>query len=136
MVWGPKVVDADLLKILNLVAAVLSLSGSSYMIYSGLKVASPKPALLKLILTTAIADFIYSISNLMSTFQTESTVDTMCYIEAGVRACSFVMSVFYVTCISVLCYKSLMPRNTFNQNLFFRRVLILGFIICCYLITL
>ena len=59
MVWGPNVMDADLLKTLNLIATILSLLGSSYMIYSCLEVASPKPVLLKLILTTGIVDFIY-----------------------------------------------------------------------------
>jgi len=114
----------------NNIATALSFAGSIFMIYHCLKTSAPRSVTMKLILSIAIADFLYSISNLMSAFQGPSGVTPFCYLEAGIRAFTYVLSIFFASCLGILCYKTVVKGMDFNQELFFKRSLYVGVVYC------
>jgi len=136
-VWGNNVQGADLLKTLNGIAASLSFFGSFFMCYFCLRIR-PRTVSLKFILSIAIADVFFSIANLMSEFEYPSSngVNLFCGIEAFIRAGSYVLSVFFASCIAVLCYKTSALTIKFDQETCFRSALYIGGIIVLILAIL
>jgi len=126
MVWGPNIEGVHFLYGLNLVTTTLSLGGSIFISYYCFKAPSPRSAALKLLLGIGISDFFYSISNLLSAFQNEEN-GPLCHIEAFIRQFSFILSIFWATCIAILCYQTTKTEKLFNQERFFRRMSYIGF---------
>ncbi len=122
--------DANILWILDLTATIFSLFGSIVMIFSCLKTPSPKGFSLKFITTIAFANFLYSISNLLSNFEKnndQSDEIDLCSYEAVLRQFSYTLLIFLSTCIAVgTCY-SLNQLN--NKTLFFYSSVVTGLVI-------
>ena len=115
----------------NNIATALSFGGSIFMIYHCLRTPQPRTVTVTLILSIGVADFLYSISNLMSAFQDAGPkVSPLCYAEAALRAFSYVLSIFFASCLGILCYKTVVKGLDFNQDAFFKRSLIVGVIYC------
>jgi len=126
---------ANVLWWLDIVATTLSFFGSLWMIFCCLRAPSPKSLSLKLIAVIGIADFLYSIANLMSNFQTpEQSLEPdeldLCAIEALLRQSSYTLSIFFSTCIAVASYYSVNLTKRFNKTLFFLIALLLGIAVC------
>lgn len=132
MIWNPDTPNIVLLYTLDLIATTLCFSGSLMMIFFCFKAPSPKPAYLKFIFAIALSDFLYSFANIMSMFEGHS-LDIPCYIEAFIREFAFVLSVFFTSCIAILCHKSLKYEDMFDQNVFFRRAAPIGIIATFFL---
>lgn len=136
MVWND-VENGGLLRNANNIATYLSFSGSIFMMYHCLRTPAPRSVSVKLILYIATADFIYSVANLMSAYEDLGPkVSTFCYIEAFLRAFSHVMSIFFATCLAIVCYKTLAKGMRFDQELFFKRFTWLGVIFCTLQVSL
>jgi len=85
---------------------------------------------LKFILAISIADFVYSLTNIMTTFQVLHTTFTLCGIEAIIRQSSFILSIFFATCTAIASYKASIPQSKFNRKNFFTFSVIVGPIVC------
>jgi len=136
MVWND-VHHGDLLKNTNTLATGLSFAGSIFMIYHCLRVPSRNSVTVKLILSIALADFIYSIANLMSAYEDKGPqVSAFCKAEAVLRAFSHVMSIFFASSLSVICYKSVSRGRAFDQEQFFKISSLIGALYCLLQIIL
>jgi len=134
MVWDPSLDHVDLLYKLNLVSTGLSLAGSTTMISLCFKTKN-KTVAWKLIIAIALSDFFYSISNLMSVFENDDN-GLFCHTEAFIRKFSYIYSIFWVTCTAILCYKTSKLFNYFDQQKFFNRAAVTGFLICSLIVIL
>jgi len=122
-----------LLYYVNLIVTFLSLGASYWMSYFCLK-SYHASASLKLILCIGINDFFFSISNLMSSLSSHNTV--ICYTEAVLRQFTSVLALFFASCTAVLCYKTMKLAQNFDQQRFFKKILVIGPLICiCYNIS-
>ena len=134
MVWGPNVEDSGNLFVINLVAAFLSLAGSTWMTFFCSMKPQPWTISMKLILFIAISDIVYSIANIMSAFQdADPSVSSLCFIEGVLRSCSFVLTLLFATCLGVVCCKSSNFNNHWSHNdqdKFLMKILIFGAITC------
>jgi len=128
-----EVTGKEVLWWLDLIATVLSFVGSLWMVVCCLRAPSPKSLSLKLIAAVGIADFLYSIANLLSNFQVSGTSgsdeDDLCSLEAILRQVSYTLSIFFSTCIAVASYLSMSPIKRFNRSLFFMSTVVLGIVI-------
>ena len=130
MVWN-NVEQASLLRNVNNIATGLSFIGSIFIMYQCLRTPSPRSVTTKLILSIGIADFIYSIANLMSSYEDLGpTVSTLCSAEATLRSFSFLLSIFFASCLGIICYKTLSRGPNFEQERFFERSLYVGVLYC------
>ncbi len=130
MVWNDTE-HADLFRNVNNIATGLSFVGSIFIMYQCLRTPSPRSVTIKLILSIAVADFIYSIANLMSSFEDLGPiVSTLCSTEATLRSFSFLLSIFFASCLGIVCYKTLSRGPHFDQETFFKRSLYIGVIYC------
>ena len=114
---------------LDLIVTILSLCGSLTMFYLCLRIRSPLVLSLKFILAISIADFFYSISNVLSNFESPSTRN-LCKVEAIVRQCSFILSIFFSTCVAIASYKGSESHTKFNRSSFFCKAIMLGPLLC------
>ena len=112
----------SILYYVNYIASVLSLLGSLILIRSCYKDPN-KTTTLKLILGIALADFMYSITNIMSQFE-EDQVSTLCQIEATLRTISLDLGLSMTTSIAIFCYRAIKEGSAFNQTKFLRYVII------------
>jgi len=117
---------------LDWVATILSLLGSIVMGYISFRVPPPLTTSVKFIRAIAIVDFLYSLANVISAFETKATAH-ICYIEAIFRHSFFITSVFFACCVAIVSYKSFLPESNFNQKLFFQRAVIFGPLINIFL---
>lgn len=129
--------DAQLLWGLDLLATSLSFFGSLWMILHCFKAQSPKSLSLKLIAAIGCADLLYSIANILSNFQKDelfsenTSMFDLCVVEAILRQVSYVLTIFFSTCVAVASYSAACPRRKrFNENLFFWFSLFIGLAIC------
>ena len=129
MIWHPEIPDGVFLFVLDLAISFISFIASLLMCIYCIRTMSTKSASLKLILAIAISDFVFSISNIMSAFEDSQKMTTLCYIEAVLRVSSFILSIFFTTCIGILCYQACSFSNTFNQRTFFKAALAIAFTI-------
>lgn len=139
MTFPDSLPHVTLLKDLNFIAVGLSFLGSLYIIYHCFKTKASLPASSKFILAIAITDFFYSVSNLMSGFQSKAEnqkpeqIAPFCQWEAIIRFSSFKLTLLYATCIAISCYKSSQIGKRFDQDQFFRKSLIAGVVVLTYL---
>jgi len=129
--------DAHLLWWLDLLATTLSFFGSLWMILHCFKAPSPKSLSLKLIAAIGCADLLYSIANILSNFQKDELFIEnagwldLCVIEAVLRQVSYVLSIFFSTCVAVASYSAACSRRKrLNETLFFLFSLCIGLAIC------
>jgi len=130
MAWGRHIPEVDTLYKINGFATLLSLLGSLYMVCCCMRTPSPKSASIKLILALAWSDLFYSIANIMSQLETDGPVNLFCKIEGTLRAVSYIPSLFFTTCIAVLCYKTTRYGKNFKQERFFRITVSLISVFC------
>jgi len=117
MVWNPDVEGSESLFIINCIASFFSLIGSLLMTYFCCRIERPWSIPTKLVLSIAISDIFYSIANIMSAFGDQGTsVNLLCYTEAVIRACSFVTTLLFATCLAVFCCKSTNFDIAWSQN--------------------
>ena len=125
------------LYILDLIVTILSLCGSLFMIYSCLKLPSSKSVSIRLILGIASADFLYSISNAISNFESDSPItENLCMIEATIRHNSFFLSIFFATCTAIVSYKASDRENKFDKDEFFSSAIIIAIFVGIFLTIL
>ena len=106
----------------NCIATILSLFGSFTLIYSCCK--DPiKNTILKLIFGVALADFIFSIANIMSQFE-DDQVSAFCQIEAMLRTFSLDLGFCMTTSIAIFCYRAIREGSEFNQTRFLKYVIV------------
>jgi len=107
----------------------LSIIGSLWMCYICSRVPGSKTVTLKLICAIAISDFFYSVANYFSRFVARD-MPMKIKMEATIRHSSFLLSILFSACIATVTYKSSVPFGGFNQRQFYRRVIIIGPLIC------
>ena len=105
---------------LNFGVAVASLIGSSWMTIFCLRTERPRPVSLQIILAIALSDFIYSIANVMSYFESHFD-NSYCITEGFFRQFSYMSTIFWTSCTALLCYKTSLSERKFNQQLFLKR---------------
>jgi len=127
MVWGPTV--PRFLYTINAVGTGLSLFGSFLMMCYCLRVKRSQSISVKFIMAIAVADFFYSMANLMAAFE-DDTNGPLCHLEAITRQFAFTLSIFFATCTARLCYKTSIIETAFSKNRFFKRSVTLGLTIC------
>jgi len=119
---------------IDFVATLLSIFGSLWMIISCLRMPSPKSLSLKLILAIACSDFMYSLANVFSNFQQETGMG-FCKVEAVIRQCAFVLSIYFSTCTAIASYNAAYPRRQLNKaTSFFFVAVIFGFLLCILMV--
>ena len=104
----------------NYIASILSLFGSLTLIYFCYKDPNEN-TILKLIFGIALADFIYSIANIMSQFESDE-MSSLCQIEATLRVFSFNLGLCMTTSIAIFCHRAIKEGSEFNQTRFLRYV--------------
>jgi len=114
----------ELLYPLDWIATILSLLGSLIMGCLTLRLPPPHTTSTKLILAISIADFFYSLSNVISAYETPES-DVMCYFEAILRHSSYMSSVCFACCVAIVSYKSFLPETNFNPQSFYTKAIIL-----------
>jgi len=119
---------------IHCVGTGLSLIGTIWTIYFCLKVGVRKYVSYKLIFAITLSDFFYAISNLLASFAGPS-LNILCHIDAFIRVCSFTLSLFFATCLSLLCLFTVKYGSKFNEDSFFKKCLILAVIMCIWLTT-
>jgi len=136
MVWNPDLPNVKLLYSINCITTGLSLIGCIATCIFYFRARFSSNISLRFVLAITLADLFYSISNLMSAFEGQ-TMNNLCYIEAFIRQCSWILSVFFATCLSILCCKaSSKNKHNFNQGAFFKKSLVIGFLICAILTSM
>ena len=110
----------------DLITAILSLIGSLSIAYSYYE-AKTRTTILKLIFGIALADFMYSIANIMSLFE-NTEIDVFCRAEATIRAFSFNSGLTFTTSIAVFCYRAIKEGSELDQSKFLRRTFMLSII--------
>jgi len=131
--YAPK--ELALVHDVNYVVSVLSFFGSIWMIYFCLKNPAPRSTSLNILLAIACSDFVYSICNIMSEYES-AEVDGFCKFEAFIRHASFVSGIYWTSCTAILCYKTSTYANAFHQSAFFKKALALNiFLILSILIV-
>ena len=124
--------DANILWTLDFIATIFSLFGSITMIFSCFQTPSPKSLSLKFITTIGFANFLYSISNILSNFEEngQSSEFDLCSFEAILRQFSYTLLIFLSTCVAVATSSSIRSINQFNKKtLFFYSSVVIGLVI-------
>ena len=129
MVFGPDVPGSSVLYVINCIASTLSFTGSLLMAYFCYKAPAPRHVSLKFVLAIAIADFFYSVANIMSAFEDKESVTPLCYVEGVVRVTSFMMTLYFTTCLAITCCRTSHLQKKRNHEIFFRKCVLLGAII-------
>ena len=113
------------LRILNISITGLSLLSSSWMILrcSGKELA--KSISLKVFLSIAVSDFIYSTSNVIATFE-NGTNETLCSTEALIRRIFMTCSMFWITFTAILSYKASALHSASKQTAFFEKACLIN----------
>jgi len=125
MAWQLETKTGLFLYISNLAVTILSLCGSLWTCYFCIKAGSGKNTSLKFIVAITCADLLYSLTNLMSAFESPSW-EYLCYFEGLVREFSLQLTLFFSSCLAILCYKVTKFGTEFDQEKFFRNSLILA----------
>jgi len=116
----------------NLIPTIFSLAGSFWMSYRCLKTPAPRSPALKLILAIGISDFLYSLCNLLSSFNFESE-DFLCKVEGFLREFSAMLTIFFSTATAILCYLDTRMNGRFHQAGFFRKSFWVSFSLSLFL---
>jgi len=119
----------DELRGIDRLTTLLSLISTLWLIYICFKIPSPKTITLKFICAIAISDFFYSIANALSGLQQRDTY-LLIKIEATLRQSSFLLGVFFATCIATITYKSTISDRRFRQTWFYNATIVIAPIFC------
>jgi len=136
MVWNSDVEDVTILKQINTIVTILSITGSLWATYYSSKTLSAANVSVKFIFAITISDFLFSIANLMSIFEDKTLNTPFCHVEAVIRQSSWILSLFFSTALAVFCYKSCNKGYSFDQSQFFKQSLMLGGLLCLIMTTL
>jgi len=133
MVWNGQ--DATLMKDLNIIISFFSLIGSIWMSYFCLSSQRIKSVLYQFIFSIALTDVVFSLVNFLSLFQAfnQSPVEPLCKIEAILRFWCWRFSIVFPAAIAFLCYKNSsdeFAQDNFDQNKFFKQILVIFSVIC------
>jgi len=113
-------VNVKMLVVLDWIASGLSLISSLVLFYLCLRVPSPKTTSVKFILALAVADFFYSLSNILSNFLINGSSDnTLCFIQGAMRHSSFILSVFFSAGVARVSYLSALPKEHSRLSTYF-----------------
>jgi len=115
---------------LDLVVTTFSIFGSLFMLFLCLRMRRSLTLSLKFILAISIADFFYSLANVISNFEVVPYTTGLCLFEAVIRHCSFLLSIFFSTCTAVASYKASFPNKKFDQGSFFVLNTTIGSLLC------
>lgn len=116
----------------NCIASALSFLGTLWTFYYCLKIRSPGNITLQIIVTITTADFLYTVSNILSLFQTDSE-SFLCALEAPFRELSIRLTLYFSTCLAIFIERCTKYGGNYDQNLFFRRALMGSALIIIYL---
>ncbi len=130
MIPNADIPNAQFLYVLDLVVTTFSIFGSLFMLFLCLRMRRSFTLSLKFILAISIADFFYSLANVISNFERRPDTIGLCLFESIIRHCSFLLSIFFSTCTAVASYKASLPKQSFNQNRFFFLNVTIGTLIC------
>jgi len=125
MINNPNARGYEILYPLDLVATTLSILGSLCMYFFCLRIPGPLNISTKFILAIATSDLIYSLSNVLSNFETSET-HRLCIFEASLRHVMFVLSIFFSSCLAIVSYKISLPRDNMKIRLFYRLAVYIG----------
>ena len=128
MVFNKENPASSSLLIINLVVTTLSLMGSGWMSIYCFQIRN-KDIPTKMILTLAISDFFYSISNVLSAFEPDEDVSTMCTIEGFIRAAFYSISNFTTSWIVIYCVIFLRRDSSMNDEYYFRGTLAISILV-------
>ena len=128
MAWQLHTFEGLLLYIANLAVTVLSLCGSLWTCYFCIKAGPGKNTSLKYIVSITCADLLYTLTNLMSAFEDESW-EKLCFTESVLREFSLQLTLFFSSCLAILCYKVTKYGAKFDQQKFFKGSLILAAVV-------
>jgi len=130
MIPNSPVPEANLLYNIDLVITILSVIGSLVLCFLCLRVPSPTTLSLKFILAISIADFFYSIANVLSIFE-EKTTFKLCWTEANIRQVSFILSIFFSACTAIAFYRGSTGTHKPQAQLqFFKKCVTICPLIC------
>ena len=130
MIPGSSIPEALLLYKIDLGVTALSLCGSLLMCFFCLRLPSPTTLSLKFILAMSIADFFYSIANVLSNFEGINT-QKLCWVESNIRQVSFILSIFFSACTAISSYRRPTGiEKSHNQAHFFKKCVIIGPLLC------
>lgn len=118
MINDPNFRGHDILYPIDLVATILSICGSICMYCLCIRTPGKLNISTKFIIAVATADFAYTISNVLSNFETRETT-RLCYLEASLRHVAFVLSIFFSACLAIVSYQSTLPRNNMRLRSFY-----------------
>jgi len=130
MIPNSPVPEANLLYHIDLVITILSVVGSLVLCFLCLRVPSPTTLSLKFILAISIADFFYSIANVLSIFETNMTFK-LCWTEANIRQVSFILSIFFSACTAIAFYRGSTGTQKIQSQLqFFKKCVTICPLVC------
>ena len=112
--------NSSLLFTLNIIATSLSLLGSAWMSSFYVRLKGTKSAALRFILAISLADFFYSLSNLMSAFDNQEDM-AFCKLEGFIREFSIITSLFLASFTGILCFKDSKYGYSFDKTGFFKK---------------
>jgi len=122
MIPDAKIDDKTFWLVLDLTVTFLSFSGSLLMSYYCFRLPSPTSTSIKFIFATAIADFFYAISNVLSNFESRAN-PSLCQTEAMIRSSSMFLSILFTTCAAIVSARA---SVSYNSRRFLRNTLFIG----------
>jgi len=129
MIPNANIEGASFLYIIDLIATILSFVGSLTMCYLCLRMKAPRTISHKFILAISVADFFYSISNILSNFETKDTTK-LCFIEGFIRESAFILTIFFSTCTAVASLRIFWANSDSENKSLSRSALIIGPALC------
>ena len=115
----------------DIVATTLSIAGSLFMSYFCLLLLRYSPSVhVKIVLSIAISDFLFSVANAMSNFEKGEGVGPLCKSEAIIRQIGFFMTIYFTVVAAVFASKVSTLQTEQSKNKFFKSAVCYGFLIC------
>ena len=117
--------------IIDLVVTNLSIVGSLLMSYFCLTLLRYSPSVhVKIVLFIAIADFLFSVANILSNFEKNDEIGLLCKSEALIRQTGFFMTIYFAAVGGVFASNiSKLPTDECKDK-FFKKAIGYGFLIC------
>ncbi|RZK13863.1 MAG: hypothetical protein EOO43_17235 [Flavobacterium sp.] len=135
MVWdSQKGINSQHLFIINCVGTGLSIIGTIWSGHYFIKIGGYRNTSLMLIMLIMLSDFFYAVSNILTIFDGPAPERrAICYADAFIRTWSYTLTLFFATCLSIFCYKSVNNAGKFDDKRFLRNCVIIGVIFCIWL---
>ena len=112
-----------------MICTIFSILGSIYIIKFCSKASSQENTAVKFILAMALADLVFSATNILSAFQPAVVgpcQTSLCTTEAVIRQISYMYTILFSACSAILASKAATPMRSFNPHLLFRSSIIIG----------